>query len=90
LWLAHEIIRQVGCLVEDQFGNYLVQNVLKLKDDHCYELILREIAKDFIRLSKMKFSSNVIEICFSTKSKSKRQIEKIFKGTFPDDDWQIV
>ena len=51
-----------------------------------------QIAKDFIRLSKMKFSSNVIEKCLDSKSSNQKEahIEKIFKGTFPQDDQQIV
>jgi hypothetical protein len=38
-------------LIEDPYGNYLVQNVLKLDDKRKNELIFMEIAKDFIRLS---------------------------------------
>jgi hypothetical protein len=31
LALAHEIIQTIGDLLEDPYGNYLVQNVLKLE-----------------------------------------------------------
>lgn len=46
-----------------------------------------QIAKDFIRLSQLKFSSNVIEKCLDSKLKSdsvnsEPYIDKIFKGTF--------
>ena len=51
-----------------------------------------EIAKDFIRLSQLKFSSNVIEKCLDSSLNIGKEahIEKIFKGTFPQDDFQII
>ena len=53
----------MSSLIEDPYGNYLVQNVIKLNDTYKNESIFTEIAKDFIRLSQLKFSSNVIEKC---------------------------
>lgn len=47
------------------------------------------IAKDFIRLSQLKFSSNVIEKCLESKQ-SFSQIDKILMGTFPEDDISII
>jgi len=48
-------------------------------------------------LSQLKFSSNVIEKCLDSKMsyfengvKSEPHIDKIFKGTFPDDDNEII
>ena len=61
LQLADVIIAYLPSLIEDPFGNYLVQNVLKLNDPFRNMLIFGEIAKDFVRLSQLKFSSNVIE-----------------------------
>jgi len=80
-------------LIEDPYGNYLVQNVLKLENEQRNESIFQQIAKDFIRLSQLKFSSNVIEKCLDSKLNKSRQeahIDKIFKGTFPNDDYQII
>lgn len=57
-------------LIEDPYGNYLVQNVLKLEDEDKNEQIFKQIAKDFIRLSQLKFSSNVIEKCLNSKIKT--------------------
>jgi hypothetical protein len=87
LQLASYIIAQMDYLIEDPYGNYLVQNVLKLDDQYRNELIFKQIAKDFIRLSQLKFSSNVIEKCLSGDN---HHIDKIFKGTFPDDDKQLL
>jgi len=51
LALADVIVRRIHVLIEDPFGNYLVQNVLKLKNDLRNDQILNFIAGDFLRLS---------------------------------------
>ena len=95
--LANYIIDNIHHLIEDPYGNYLVQNVIKLEDKEKNEKIFKQIAKDFIRLSQLKFSSNVIEKCLDSKlsngegfTNNEPHIDKIFKGTFPDDDYQII
>ena len=85
LALAHVIIGRIHVLIEDAFGNYLVQNVLKLKNNLCNDQILNFIAGDFVRLSQLKFSSNVIEKCLET-AQAAQQIDQIFKGTHYWDD----
>lgn len=49
--LADVIIYHLSALIEDPFGNYLVQNVLKLNNQMKSDMIFRVIAKDFLRLS---------------------------------------
>ena len=95
--MANFIIDNIHHLIEDPYGNYLVQNVIKLEDREKNEKIFKQIAKDFIRLSQLKFSSNVIEKCLDSKLSGgdslmlkEPHIDKIFKGTFPDDDNQII
>ena len=97
LELANYIIDNISQLIEDPYGNYLVQNVIKLEDKEKNERIFKQIAKDFIRLSQLKFSSNVIEKCLDSKTRgdnnkvqAEPHIDKIFKRTFPDDDYQII
>lgn len=51
LALADVIIHNLHSLIEDPFGNYLVQNVLKLNNINRNDLIFKMIATDFIRLS---------------------------------------
>lgn len=91
LQLADYIIYHLHSLIEDPYGNYLVQNVLKLNDEAKNEQIFKEIAKNFIRLSQLKFSSNVIEKCLepSLKMGSGASITKIFRGSFDQDDYTI-
>lgn len=67
LMLADVIISNLYSLIEDPYGNYLVQNVLKLNNSARNDKIFRMIATDFIRLSQLKFSSNVIEKCLESK-----------------------
>ena len=59
--LADVIIGNMQRLVEDPFGNYLVSYVLNLEDDARNSKIFKMIAGNFIKYSKQKFSSNVIE-----------------------------
>ena len=76
-------------MIEDQYGNYLVQNVIKLKNDLMNEQIMNYIAGDFIRLSQLKFSSNVIEKALET-TIAPEQITQIFMGTHFWDDQLLV
>jgi len=47
------------------------------------------IATDFIRLSQLKFSSNVIEKCLESKL-SYASVDKILSGPFDKDDATLV
>ena len=47
------------------------------------------IAGDFVRLSQLKFSSNVIEKCLET-AQAAYQIDQIFKGTHYWDDQVLI
>ena len=78
LQLADYIICSVSDLIEDPFGNYLVQNVLKLDDVERNIHVLDFIARDFLRLSQMKFSSNVIEKCINSNLGHNFPIDALF------------
>ena len=87
--LADKIIDNAHILIECPFGNYLVQNVLKLKSERHDTKVWNILAGDFTRLSQLKFSSNVMEKSLDT-SQAATQIEKIFKGTHFVDDKALV
>ena len=90
LALADYIIVHLNSLLECPYGNYLVQNVLKLNDREKNERVLANIATDFIRLSQLKFSSNVIEKCLDPSLAIDRSlVSKMFRGTLPHDDCSI-
>lgn len=79
----------MGDLIEDPYGNYLVQNVLKLERANLNEQIFEYIGQHFIHLSQLKFSSNVIEKCLESKQ-DESQIDKIFLGKFKNDDADVL
>lgn len=89
LALADVIIANLHGLIEDPYGNYLVQNVLKLNNTARNDLIFKMIATDFIRLSQLKFSSNVIEKCLESKL-SYASVDKILSASFEKDDATLV
>jgi hypothetical protein len=75
LCLAEEIAGVAGDLAMDPFGNYVVQHVLK----NCQSgLVQRTIALNLMpciaQLSTQKFSSNVVELCFSVAEDSTKQL----------------
>jgi hypothetical protein len=90
LQLARVIVENLKDLIEDPYGNYLVQNVLKIRNDEINKEIFAFIASDFIRLSKMKFSSNVIEKCLESEASEATQIASILKGTHAKDDITLI
>lgn len=63
--LASIITGKLDNLLQNAYGNYLVQIVLRLKDRKYSTAIIDHIMRaGFIRMSKHKFSSNVVEKCF--------------------------
>jgi hypothetical protein len=61
--LATEITFNALTLVQDAFGNYVVQYVLDLKYARFSDAIIRRFLGHVYELSLQKFSSNVIEKC---------------------------
>lgn len=61
--LVKEITAHALPLVQDPFGNYVVQYVLDLNDPHFNEAVTHQFLSHVCVLSAQKFSSNVIEKC---------------------------
>ena len=61
--LVDQIIANAFSLVQDPFGNYVVQYILDLSEPCFTEPLCRSFAGNVGFLSKQKFSSNVIEKC---------------------------
>ncbi|PVV02161.1 hypothetical protein BB560_003387 [Smittium megazygosporum] len=57
-------------LVQDPFGNYVVQYVLDLNSDEINEMLINRFVPNYAELSKQKFSSNVMEKCFKLSSQN--------------------
>jgi len=62
-WLIRQISDNAYILVQDPFGNYVVQYILDLNEPVFTEPLVAMFAGRVGQLSKQKFSSNVIEKC---------------------------
>jgi hypothetical protein len=59
--LIHEITKNALTLVQDPYGNYVVQYVLELPFPNLVESLARSFAGHIRQLATQKFSSNVVE-----------------------------
>ena len=59
--LLHTILDDISTLINDEYGNYIIQFILDLKEKEYNEIIFTYITKNTVSLSKKKFSSNVID-----------------------------
>ena len=59
--LLHTILDDISTLINDEYGNYIIQFILELKEKEFNEIIYNYITKNTLSLSKKKFSSNVID-----------------------------
>ena len=59
--LVNEITFNALTLVQDPYGNYVVQYILDLNDKRFSDGVIRQFAGNVCALSVQKFSSNVIE-----------------------------
>lgn len=62
-WLIRQISNNAYILVQDPFGNYVVQYILDLNEPVFTEPLVQMFRGRVGQLSKQKFSSNVIEKC---------------------------
>lgn len=61
LQVVNDVIKHVFTLVQDPFGNYVVQYVLDLNIQNVPKRIAENLKGCFVNLSTQKFSSNVVE-----------------------------
>jgi hypothetical protein len=61
--LLKKVCRLTMKLVEDQYGNYVIQEVLDVGSVQIRSAIYMKMEGKYTRLSKQKFSSNVVERC---------------------------
>ena len=59
--LLHTILDDINTLVNDEYGNYIIQFILELKEKEFNEIIYNYLIKNTLSLSKKKFSSNVLD-----------------------------
>lgn len=73
-----ELVRQISNhafdLVQDPFGNYVVQYILDLDEPLFIEPLCHNFKGSVVYLSKQKFSSNVMEKCIRVASEESRRL----------------
>ncbi|KAI3830051.1 hypothetical protein L1987_04183 [Smallanthus sonchifolius] len=72
--VMNEILACVSMLVQDQYGNYVVQHVLEHGKPNERSIIIHELAGKIVQMSQQKFASNVVEKCLTFGDISERQL----------------
>ena len=75
----NEILRGCYALVQDQYGNYVVQHVLKYGSPRARKAMIDKLRPQMVKFSQHKFASNVVEKCltFATEEQRHEIIEEI-------------
>ncbi|KAG0378648.1 mRNA binding protein puf3 [Mortierella sp. AD032] len=89
--LMDELHRYIPNLVQDQYGNYVIQHILERGNPTEKSLVVSKVMGQVLQLSKHKFASNVVEKCVAYGSPSDRQklIEEVIT-TKPDGTSPLV
>ncbi|KAF9917982.1 mRNA binding protein puf3 [Linnemannia zychae] len=89
--LMDELHKYIPNLVQDQYGNYVIQHILERGQPSEKSLVVSKIYGQVLPLSKHKFASNVVEKCVAYGSKQDRQklIEEVIT-TKPDGTSPLV
>lgn len=72
-WLIGKITENTLRLVQDPFGNYVVQYIIDLSEPSFTEPLIEQFRGQIGKLSKHKFSSNVIEKCLRCANETSRE-----------------
>ena len=79
--LINNIVNNTNNIIGSQCGLYVFQFIMNKKNYQINDLILQKIIKNVIKLSKQKYSSNVIEKCLETCSpESVNKLIEIFNN----------
>jgi hypothetical protein len=83
--VLEELHRSTSQLVQDQYGNYVIQHILEHGKPKDKALIISKVRGHTLQLSKHKFASNVVEKCVAYGCQEDRQalIEEVLL-TRPD------
>jgi len=71
--LLEELHKFTSNLVQDQYGNYVIQHILEKGKPADRALIIDKIRGQVLQLSKHKFASNVVEKCVAHGSRAERR-----------------
>lgn len=62
--LVEKLLANFFLLAVDQFGNYIIQSIMKLNVQEINNSIANKMIDNILYYSKHKFSSNIVEKCF--------------------------
>ena len=79
VFLLNSINQKLDKIIIDQYGNYLIQNIITKFNIMLKYQIIENIIKNLVKYSIQKFSSNVVEKCFDTELGGK-VIDEILKN----------
>ncbi|GAP83855.2 putative RNA-binding protein [Rosellinia necatrix] len=93
VWLISQITEHALRLVQDPFGNYVVQYIIDLNEPSFTEPLAQRFLGKIGMLSRHKFSSNVVEKCLRCASEESRdrmgsellvpgEMERLLKDSF--------
>lgn len=71
--LLSEIMSRISDLILDQFGNYVIQNIIERGPASHRDAIIAHVKGQVCELSRHKFASNVVEKCFAFGSEQDRE-----------------
>ena len=78
--LLNSINDNLAIIITNQYGNYIIQNIL-MKDNLVLKFqIIETIIKNIVSFSNQKFSSNVVEKCFEVIEMKDKVIDEIIKN----------
>ncbi|KAK4667282.1 hypothetical protein QC763_307810 [Podospora pseudopauciseta] len=73
-WLIQCITNNAYRLVQDPFGNYVIQYIIDLNEPSFTEPLVAQFRTHILTLSKLKFSSNVVEKCLRCSSEQSKNM----------------
>ncbi|XP_072966472.1 pumilio homolog 1-like isoform X2 [Typha angustifolia] len=90
--MMDEIMQSVCTLAQDQYGNYVIQHVLRHGKPGERATIVSKLAGQIVKMSQQKFASNVIEKCLTYGTPDERQllINEMIGLTDENDPLQVM
>lgn len=70
--ILDEIRKCSSTLIQDQYGNYVIQHVMKHGRPADRQMVINEVKARMLLYSQHKFASNVVEKCLQYGSKAER------------------
>jgi len=71
--IVKELLYCSNSLVQDQYGNYVIQHVLKHGRNEDKNEVVRQLQGKIVKFSQHKFASNVVEQCVEFGTQESRQ-----------------